>query len=192
MRHDNFIPHTQIAVYQSRGRLPHWFVDHATYFVTFRLRDSLPQHVVRSLIEDRERINKTARNSTERAALERAFARNFDGYLDQGYGACVLREYGQIVADVLTHFDGQRFTLHAWCVMPNHVHVMFHVACGRDVPKIVQGWKSVSAHYIDKGAIWQREYFDRIVRSEREFEETREYIHANPTKAGLVNWPWVG
>jgi REP element-mobilizing transposase RayT len=76
--------------------------------------------------------------------------------------------------------------------MPNHVHLLFSTSDGRSVPKLVQGWKSVSAHRIGLGSIWQREYFDRIVRSEREFEETRRYIRDNPSKAGLADWQWVG
>jgi REP element-mobilizing transposase RayT len=192
VRYDNFISDHQVAVYRSRGRLPHWFIDQATYAITFRLIDSLPREVVIRLLEERERIISTARNASERAALEHAFSRRFDGYLDAGSGSCILREYGQIVADVLTHFDGVRFMLHAWCVMPNHVHVMFYVDRGLDVPNIVKGWKSTSAHYIDKGVIWQIEYFDRIVRSGLEFERERDYIRGNPTKAGLADWPWIG
>jgi REP element-mobilizing transposase RayT len=76
--------------------------------------------------------------------------------------------------------------------MPNHVHVMVYVALGRDVPEILHSWKSYTAHEIGRGVIWQREYFDRLIRSPAEFADTRAYIHANPAKAGLKNWQWVG
>ncbi len=192
MRYDNFISNHQIAVYRSRGRLPHWFIDHATYAVTFRLHDSLPREVAGRLYEERARIIRMARNASERAGLEQTFALQLDSYLDAGHGSCLLRESGQIVADTLRHLDGRQYALHAWCVMPNHVHAMFYVDRGLDVPEIMQAWKSTSAHAIRRGVIWQREYFDRIVRSSREFERERDYIRGNPAKAGLVNWPWVG
>ena len=76
--------------------------------------------------------------------------------------------------------------------MPNHVHVMLYVERGDDVPEIVHSWKSYTAHKIGRGVIWQREYFDRVIRSPAEFHNTRAYILANPGKAGLANWPWTG
>jgi len=192
LRHDDVIPDSQVAVFRSRGRLPHWFTNHSTYFITFRLRDSLPRDVVMTLIEERDRLCARARNASERVAIEKSFAKRFDARLDEGLGACLLRDHAQVMVEVLTHFDGVRFTLHAWCVMPNHVHVLVYVERGQDLPKIVQGWKNVSAHRIGCGPIWQREYYDRIVRGEREFEEVLRYIRENPSKAGLKDWPWVG
>ncbi|HEV7239019.1 MAG TPA: transposase [Thermoanaerobaculia bacterium] len=96
------------------------------------------------------------------------------------------------MAQTLRHFDGERYELHAWCVMPNHVHAMFYLERGSDLEKVLHSWKSYTAHAIDRGVIWQREYFDRVIRSPEHFNETRAYIRNNPAKAGLVNWPWVG
>jgi REP element-mobilizing transposase RayT len=131
-------------------------------------------------------------NTTERAHLDQAFAIRLDRELDQGYGSCILREHGQVVANALQYFDRVRYELHAWCVMPNHVHVMLHLAEGRELPRVVHSWKSYTAHVIDRGVIWQREYFDRVIRSPQEFSATRAYIRANPSRAGLVKWKWVG
>jgi REP element-mobilizing transposase RayT len=192
LRHDNFIPPPKLVRICSRGRLPHWLVDDAVYFVTFRLRDSLPRAVAAALLADRERMIRDLKTPAERVKLDHAFSIRLDTYLDQHFGSCLLREHAPLVAAALTHFDRARYELHAWCVMPNHVHVMLHVQRGDDVPKIVHSWKSFTAHRIARGVIWQREYFDRVLRSPQEFANTRDYIHANPAKAGLEDWPWVG
>ena len=188
LRYDNFIPHVTV---KSRGRLPHWQVDDAVYFITFRLCDSLPPEIVRNLYLEREDALR-ASPKMDRARTDRAFGIRLDYYLDQGRGSCLLREHGETVANALRHFDRSRYELHAWCVMPNHVHVMVHISRGVDMPAIVQSWKSYTAHKIGRGVIWQREYFDRVVRNPTEFTETAAYIRANPFKAGLKDWPWVG
>lgn len=69
---------------------------------------------------------------------------------------------------------------------------MFHLEHGRNLEKVLHSWKSFTAHEIDEGVIWQREYFDRVIRSPGHFTETRAYIRNNPARAGLVGWPWVG
>ena len=190
MRHDNFIP--ALTAIASRGRLPHWQADNATYFVTFRLRDSLPLEVVRNLIADRAHLVRKCANATERARLDAAFALRLDKELDRAHGSCVLRDHAELIANALKHFDGRRYDLHAWCVMPNHVHVLVRVHYGRDVPTILHSWKSFTAHAIGQGVIWQREYFDRIIRSEQDYVNTANYIRSNPAKAGITDWPWVG
>ena len=131
-------------------------------------------------------------STPDRARIDQAFGVRLDRELDQGYGSCLLHEHAETVAKAIKHFNGQRYELHAWCVMPNHVHVMVQIARGEDLPRVVHSWKSYSAHEIGRGVIWQREYFDRVIRSPAEFNETAAYIRANPWKAGLRNWAWVG
>jgi REP element-mobilizing transposase RayT len=189
VRHDNFIPNVQI---HSRGRLPHWQADHALYFITFRLRDSLRRDVMLNLVRERETLLRTIDNSIERARLEAAFTLRLDRALDRHYGSCLLREHAELAADALRHFDGGRYELHAWCVMPNHVHVLLRLANGDDLPRVVHSWKSWIAHEIGRGVIWQREYFDRLIRGARDYAQTVAYIRNNPKKAGLVEWPWMG
>lgn len=192
MRHDNFIPADRFLAIRTRGFLPHWIVNEAVYFVTFALKDALPSRVIRELFEERQRLLRGVTDSTQRAHLDRALQLRTDAELDAGRGSCVLAQHANLVADALRHFDSIRYDLHAWCVMPNHVHVMFYVDRGEDVASILHSWKSYTAHRIGRGPIWQREYFERVIRGDREFEATRGYIRANPAKAGLVNWPWVG
>ena len=79
--------------------------------------------------------------------------------------------------------------------MPNHVHVLIEVADDWTVSKIVQGWRSYTAHEANKilgrtGRFWQPEYFDRYIRNERHLSDTIAYIDTNPDKAGLKEWKW--
>jgi hypothetical protein len=74
MRHDNFLP---LVRRRSRGRLPHWEVDDADYFVTFRLRDSLPRDIARQLLIEREYLVQTAQTDAERVTIDKAFGITF-------------------------------------------------------------------------------------------------------------------
>jgi len=98
-----------------------------------------------------------------------------------------------LVAGTLRHFDRQRYALHAYVVMDDHVHVLVEPIGGHALESIVHSWKSYSAHRLcgaaeDAAPVWQEEYFDRIVRSEQEFDEKMRYIVGNPWK----RWPELG
>jgi REP element-mobilizing transposase RayT len=192
LRYDNFIAQPRLVRIRTRGRLPHWEVDCAVYFVTFRLNDSLPKEIIATLLEERQRMLRQCVSVVERVRLEAAFTLRLDAQLDRGYGSCLLAQKPEIVANALKYFDRARYELHAWCVMPNHVHVMLYLEHGSDLEKVLHSWKSFTSHQFGKGVIWQREYFDRVVRSPSEFSHTAAYIHANPAKAGLRGWPWIG
>ncbi|MBA3850682.1 MAG: isochorismate synthase, partial [Opitutus sp.] len=109
--------------FHTRGYLPHLKVEGATYFVTFRLADSLPHEVLERL--DAWRIDQLRRaNGGEAVALDEQMSVWIDEQLDRGSGACWLRDerVATLVANALRHFDGERYRLPAWVVMPNHVH----------------------------------------------------------------------
>lgn len=96
------------------------------------------------------------------------------------------------------HFDwdGKRYRLVAWCVMPNHVHVVCKLLPGQELSSVLKSWKSYTAKKSDEilgrsGAFWQREYYDRLIRDEDEFERAIRYVVSNPARAGLKNWKWV-
>jgi len=119
-------------------------------------------------------------------------------YLDAGAGSCYLDKpaIAEKVVDALQHFEGVRYRLFAWCVMPNHVHVVFRPEPGHTLATIVHGWKSYSAQEANRllqrtGAFWQREYYDHLVRDEGDFRRVMRYVLENPKKAGLREWPWV-
>jgi type I restriction enzyme, R subunit len=128
---------------------------------------------------------------TEKEYHER-FSRQIDEWLDQGSGSCLLRDpaNAKIVGDALLHFDGERYELGDFVVMPNHVHVLFRPADGHRLEDIVKSWKGFTAREINKrmgkkGPLWQEEYWDWLIRNERHFGKCVEYIRANPVKACL-------
>ncbi|HEY1422257.1 MAG TPA: transposase [Candidatus Acidoferrum sp.] len=106
-------------------------------------------------------------------------------------------QVARIVADAIRHFDGKNYRLLAWCVMPNHVHVVFTPLADHKLAAILHSWKSFSAKQANlllgrTGHFWQREYFDHLVRSEASLNKIIHYVQHNPEKAGLKDWPWVG
>jgi REP element-mobilizing transposase RayT len=194
-----------VAIVRTRGRLPHWEANHATYFVTFRLGDSLPAPVLREFEREREGIiaNALARgreiSDSEEKQLEKTFSEKIESKLDAGAGACYLANpaVAEAVAEALRHFNSSRYHLYAWCVMPNHVHALFRLLAGHALAEVLHSWKSYSAHRANQllgrtGEFWQREYYDHLVRSEEEFYRIVAYILENPEKAGLRDWRWVG
>ena len=165
--------------WHSRGYFPHCDTPGLLQFVTFRLNDSLPAALVRRLMQEVED--------------DLARLRDIEAFLDAGYGACWLKQpaIASIVEDALLYGDGKRYRLLAWCIMPNHVHVLIEMQEGHPLPKVVQGWKSYSARLINQrlgrsGALWMRDYFDRYIRDDHHLAAVIAYIHANPAKAGLV------
>ncbi|MEQ1851105.1 MAG: UTP--glucose-1-phosphate uridylyltransferase [Chthoniobacteraceae bacterium] len=175
--------------------LPHWQVPGATYFVTFRLADSLPAAVVRRLKDEFEtwlRQNPRPWNGAQRAEYYERFHESLEVHLDQGAGSCTLAESpaAEIVEDALRHFDGERYWLGSYVVMPNHVHVIVRPKDGHPLSDILHSWKSFSAHQINKhvgraGTLWQDESFDHIVRHVDEWKQIDRYISENPGKARL-------
>jgi REP element-mobilizing transposase RayT len=117
------------------------------------------------------------------------------------FGARLLQtsECASEVQDALLHFDGERYRLFAWCVMPNHVHVLVEEIGDWRLDRVVHSWKSFTANRINtrldrSGSVWMREYFDRYMRDERHFNTTVAYIEHNPVAAGFVkrerDWDW--
>jgi len=107
-------------------------------------------------------------------------------------------ELAEIVESTLVHFQGDRFALHAWVVMPDHVHAVVTPRT-KTLAEIVRSWKSFSAHQINKvrgrkGRVWQVESFSHIVRNNADFERFVEYVERNPVEAGLCDasgsWPF--
>ena len=181
-------------------RLPHWEQSGTTYFVTFRLADSLPTSAQR---EWRKQRAASPEGLTPPASLEEreeaAWALNeqLEEQLDQGYGACLLKEpqLADIVESALRHFDGERYWLGSYAIMPNHVHVLVRPVMEHRLPEILHSWKSFTAHAINrvlgrKGSIWEDESFDHIVRNEEQLDRFSRYIVQNPEKAKLPEGRW--
>ena len=188
-----FNPHGEIE--KTSHRLPHWQQGEAWVFVTWRLGDSLPKAKLDQWNQEQEiwrkRHPEPWDEKTEAEYHER-FSRQIDDWLDQGSGSCVLKKpaNAKIVADAMRHFDGDRYELASFVVMPNHVHVLFRPLEDHALADILKSWKGFTAREINKcigktGALWQDEYWDRLIRSERHFYKVAEYIRENPVMAKL-------
>jgi len=174
-----FDPHAEFTATQRN--LPHWQQLDATYFVTFRLADSLPV-AVREKFAEMQHLNA----SDAFDWIER--------YLDVGNGDCTLKDSrcAEFVEETLRYFDGTRYELGGFVVMPNHVHVLVQPISPATLSSVVHTWKSYASHEINRhlgrnGALWQKESFDRIVRDQMELQKFDEYIVANPTEARLTS-----
>jgi putative DNA methylase len=178
--------------WHSRGYLPHWEAGEIPQSITFRLRDSLPQTLLGQWREELKSLPDETQPLERRKRIEAA--------LDAGYGECHLSnpDIAEVVENALLHFDGERYRLHAWTIMPNHVHVLVTLLRGNSLSSVVHSWKSFTAKKANKilgrnDAFWQEEYFDRAIRDDTHFAATVAYIENNPVKAGLCeqagDWP---
>jgi len=168
--------------WHERGYLPHFDAGAVVQTVTFRLADSLPR-------EFYEKAAAVASNDKERFFI-------LEKGIDQDKGSCLLTDHAcaTIVRRTLEHFDGEQYLLLAWVIMPNHVHVMIEQIAGYSLTNVVQSWKSVSAHAINKamgtrGQVWSPDYFDRFVRDGEHYANAKYYIEYNPVKARLADKP---
>jgi Rad3-related DNA helicase/REP element-mobilizing transposase RayT len=188
-----FDPQTPVA--RTARHLPHWKQAGCTYFVTFRLADSIPQE---KLTQWREELREWLRQNPEPRTAEQdeefaeLFAERFHAWLDSGLGECWLKrpEVSAIVEKALRFFDGERYGLGHFVIMPNHVHATVRPLGEHDLSSILHSWKSFTAKEINStlgrgGQVWQEESFDCIVRNESQLEQFSQYIQDNPLKAKL-------
>jgi len=182
--------------------LPHWTMGEAIYAVCFRLADSLPQEVLKGYVAERNDIIARARDQrrdltlSELERLEYLHSEQVEKYLDAGHGECWLADerIGQIVSNALKHFDGERYHLLAWCVMPNHVHVVVQAFADHPLPSILRSWKLFSARNANlvlkrSGEFWMPEYYDHLIRDEQDLQRQIRYVMENPEKAGISGAP---
>ena len=211
----------------TRRRLPHWYVPGAVHFVTFRVAGSIPKSVITELTQRKEELlrQKLRPGETRSLQLERIHKQVFaayDDYLDQHQEVCWLTD-PRVAAQVrssLYYLHGQKAHLFAYCILPNHVHVLAQpiddapLAVSKNLEeddvgesenvrsplaKFMHSLKSFTAHEANKllgrtGDFWQHESYDHWVRDEDELERIVDYIAANPIKPGLAakphEWFW--
>jgi REP element-mobilizing transposase RayT len=197
-----------LSGFHSRGYLPHIKVEGATYFVTFRLADSLPREAITRLKERRDDLVRRADSSSwEPRDLERRqrfqhYAAEVDALLDQSTGEAWLRrsDVAALVAGALRHFEGGRYELYAWVIMPNHVHAVVRPMGSNALDAILHSWKSYTAREANRllnrlgNPFWQSESYDHWIRDDADFNHCCRYTEDNPVKAGLSkrpeDWPW--
>lgn len=189
---EGFNCHADVRIY--RRHLPHWRQVGATYFVTCRLADSLPEHLLIQLDVLRRALSIRQADEDGVVKADREYFQAMKQYLDIGHGECWLRmpELRDLVSGAYRHFDGERYELGEFVVMPNHTHVLVRPLPGFELEEILHSWKSHTGRQINsmlrrKGPVWQEESYDRIVRDGAEFARTGRYIRNNalpPEKRG--------
>ncbi len=190
------------------NRLPHWQLQNSASFITFRLADSLPSSLLAEWQIERDQwIADHPRpwDSATESEYHRLFSTRLDRALDEGHGSCLLAhdQNAKLLRETLEFRDGKEYLLHSWVIMPNHVHVLMSPTAGVTLSKVVAAWKRFSAIRINKaiggsGALWQKDYFDRLIRDWDHFANVARYIRRNPEKERLGNgryvlWnaPWI-
>ncbi len=174
----------------TQGDLPHWHQKGQVIFATYRLADSLPLQAMveykRQMAEWRAKHN-LALTEKEDLKLQRLKFELMEQLLDKSLGSCILaqKEVREIVSKSFRHFDHQRYHIHDFVIMPNHVHVLFEPSPEVTLQNVLSSWKSYTAHCINQllhreGEVWQRESFDRIVRDNRNYWNVVKYIARNP------------
>ena len=196
-----------------RRLLPHIYPVGASFFITFRLNDSLPQHIIKKL---KVSLEKDISKITEKDPLlkeekiyllrKKHFGR-FDYQLDKlPYGECHLKDIrvAKILADKIESYNGMHYDLKCYSIMPNHVHLVVDTQLQIEgkiienklpdgyvqVDKWMQLIKGGSSFLINKhlgrsGRLWQPESYDHYIRNEKEYYNFSNYTIRNPEKAGL-------
>lgn len=172
-----------------RRNLPHLYFNDGIYFITYRLANSIPV--------DKLNLIKSPFTNPNFEEYKKLFIR-YDKLLDSGnYGINYLSQ--QNIADVckesIHYSDSKHYKLICYCIMPNHVHLVFELSPGsKDISQIMKAIKGISANRANKilnrkGTFWQDESYDRLVRDDVELYFVIKYVLLNPVKAGLVdNW----
>jgi REP element-mobilizing transposase RayT len=194
-----------------KRHLPHWQPEGAEFFITFRLAESLPEEAVKKLKSYQEQLREQNDENLRNEIIRKTFQK-YEGLLDKAEtGPTWLKEekIARIVQEALHFYNNKDYDLYAYCIMPNHVHMVFkHLAKNGNTDKsknsypvttILQSIKSYSALECNKildrtGAFWQSESYDRVIRDQYELENKIRYTLNNPVKARLVQkweeWPY--
>ena len=194
-----FNPYAEVR--HTENRLAHWQQQGAVYFITFRLADAVPDNLLNEWQSERATWLQFHPEPWS-AQIEQEYHNRFSGameeWLDAGHGSCVLRraDCAEIVCETLHYFDGKRLALISSVVMPNHVHVIFVQGADYPLEKLIASWKRFTAGRVNgllgrSGSLWQRDYFDRLVRDGRHFANCVRYIRRNPQKARLIQGEYI-
>jgi len=198
-----------------RRNLPHIEPRGATFLVNFRLANSLPAEVIEKLRTEADQLEKNLlriKDPKEKLLLRdkaqrRLFAKWDDELHKSQSGPFWLKEdnVAEIVANAIHYHEGEWFDVEAYCIMPNHVHLVLTPYESSQIAdyiltKIMHNIKRNSANHANKvlgrtGSFWQHENYDHFARDESELERIIKYVLYNPVKANLVkeqqDWKWA-
>ncbi len=187
-----------------RRNLPHFHPDNIPLFITFRLAGSLSPEILSKLKEERDLDIQNA-SSPERYDTEKKHFARYDEWLDRYKDSprwLSNEEIANIVAKKIQELSHEHYQLLAYCIMPNHVHLLIKsLRTGKlshqgktakypvaDSLRLLKGSTARECNQALKrsGAFWQHESYDHFVRDEKDLGRIIHYILNNPVKAGLV------
>lgn len=200
-----------------RGDLPHLQLVGATFFVTFRLYNSLPSVFLKKLRDQLDakiievKSSKWLDMNKEIYKHQRWYFQQYDNALDKvinGVDYLKDKDVAQILGNRLHLYDGELYHLLAYCIMSNHVHILIDTSIqlkdGDDLDRtlgnyvqldkimgLIKGGSSYEINQIlgRSGRLWQKESYDHYVRDGKELTRIIWYIVNNPVKARMVqNW----
>jgi carbamoylphosphate synthase large subunit/REP element-mobilizing transposase RayT len=191
----------QAPIKMTRRHLPHWEQPGATYFVTFRLADSIASDVLAQWKEERAQWLKFHPQPWDwKTAQEymRRFEEEREQWLDQGQGSCLLRDrrVQRVVVESLNQFNRHRYVIDGFVAMPNHVHIIVKPLEPNSLSAVLHSWKSYTSNRINEllertGSLWMAETFDTIIRDYAHLVACRDYIARNPKQANLRDKEFV-
>ena len=170
-------------------KMPHWFQAHKTMFITFRLADSLPHHIIEEFLADRAVMREELKviGNKSRKFYEELMEHKMESWLNNGHGNCILGNANvrQIAVGALRHYNFKEYLLHSFIIMPNHLHILLSPLTEKPINTVIGRIKGFTSFKIKKllgidSEIWQQGMFDRIVRSDDEFKKYVDYIRNNP------------
>ncbi len=186
--------------------LPHWTHENGIYAVTFRLVDSMPRNLTRALMADRAQLRRMTRRAEPAGTgpgrfrrLRRLNAMALDRLLDRPHGECWMRrpDVADAVQAAVQHFADERYALLAWCVMPNHVHLVIRPLREHKLSDILHSIKGFAAQALNNivgrsGTVWHKESYDHLVRDEADLLRQVDYAANNAERSGIRTWRWCG
>lgn len=196
-------------------KLPHIQPVGATFFVTFRLYESIPYSMLANLkakytqlIENAKKITSTHSRNYEIFVLRKKYLVEYDHLLHEIKSGPMYMdnlEIMKIVKTEIERFDNDLYQLLAYSVMSNHVHILIDTSIQLDdfkdddelemnykqLDQIMKRIKGPSAWYVNKhlqrnGKFWERESYDIYIRNEKMLNNVISYILENPVKAKMV------
>lgn len=193
-------------IYRTRRNLPHVQTMNSYLFVTWKLAFKLPQPLQDKLSDFNLKVlNKSIeRNSSSTEDSDYLKDKLYFEYYDTllGQDKSVPQTLNQpalakVVVTALHFYDIKQYSLICYCVMPNHVHLIINPLektkgtpyLLSDIMRNIKGYtsKEINKILLSTGMVWQQESYDRVMRTEKELQNTIEYTLYNPVKAGLCN-----
>ena len=190
-----------------RRNLPHIQPEDVILFVTYRLFFELPVEyyskiqLMKSEFQRKIKLLDKRKTEAEKYKFEKKlydFNDNFIGKFKNSPFWLKNKNIAKIVMDSLFWGNDRRYELFAFCIMPNHVHLMIRPLIKNKKPFPLQQIMYDHKHFTAieankllkrKGNFWQDEHYDHYIRNENEFFNILNYIYLNPVKANLVENP---